>query len=123
MAARSMAAWIAPVLAALAGCNGGASKTTTPPPPPGTHEVVISWTANRESGVNAPGGGYLVSVDGAAPLDLPYVSGALAPTSLTTTLYTGSHSVSVRAYAALDAAGGTGGTVSAPSGTLPVQVP
>lgn len=121
MTARSKAAWVAPALAALVACSGG-SKSSPPPPPPGNHVVDLSWSANRERGVNLAGGGYLVSIGGAAPLQVPYVSGAFAPTSLTTTLYTGSYSVTVRAYAALDSAGGTTGTVSAPS-TLTVHVP
>ncbi len=84
--------------------------------------VDLSWAANRESGVNRAGGGYRVDISGKPTTDVPYVSGLLAPTSITTTLFTGSYSVTVRAYAALDAQGGTTGTLSAPA-QMTVQVP
>lgn len=112
---RSLAAALA-ALAALAACSGGGD------PAPSERLVELSWTPNRERGVNAPGGGYLVEIGGST-LDVPYVSGDLAPTFVTTTLWTGRHTVTVRAYAALDAAGGTGGSVSAPSQALVVDVP
>ncbi len=97
---------------ALAACGG---SSPAPPPPPTEHVVDLSWAANRESGVNRPGGGYRVDITGKPTTDVPYVSGLLAPTSITTTLYTGSYTVTVRAYAALDAQGGTSGTLSAPT--------
>ncbi len=103
---------LAGALAALGACS---SEATTPP--------YLAWTANRERGVNAPGGGYLVDISGKPTVDVPYVSGLLAPTSITTTLSTGSYTITVRAYAALDPAGGTTRTVSAPSQPLTVNVP
>ncbi len=115
MRARPLAA---PTLAlalafALAGGPGCSAKAE---PVQGWHVVDLSWAPNHERGVNAAGGGYLVSIDGRPDVDLPYASGDLAPTSITTTLHTGAHSVTVRAYAAVPVA-----KVSAPS-VLQVQV-
>lgn len=73
---------------ALAACQG----TTTPVP--GDRTVTLSWQANHEKGVNAPGGGYRVSIPSRPALDLPYP----APTTLTTVLHTGSYAVGVSAY-------------------------
>jgi hypothetical protein len=87
------------------------------------HLVTITWTANRESGVNQAGGGYQVFITGQPTINVPYVSGTSAPTSATAMLPGGSHTVTVRAYAALDAQGGTTGTLSAPSQSIQVTVP
>ena len=109
---------LAGTLGALAGCSGGAKGGEVDNGPPR-----LSWTANRERGVNSPGGGYLVAISGRPPtIDVPYVSGLMAPTSITTTLPPGSYTITVRAYAALDQAGGTTGTVSLPS-QVTVNVP
>jgi hypothetical protein len=85
--------------------------------------VDLSWAPNRETGVNSAGGGYRVEISGKPTTDVPYLSGLLAPTSLTTTLYTGRYTVTVRAYAQLDAQGGTTGSLSERSQTLTVNVP
>lgn len=126
---------LATVLAALAACSGGSDG---PPPPPaptcrsavataqhlgkGDHLVDVTWAANRERGVNSPGGGYVVSIAGKGNVDVPYVSGDLAPTVLTTTFFSGSYAVTICAYAALDPSGGTSTSYSAPA-TLTVVVP
>jgi hypothetical protein len=96
-------------LGACSGGGGGGDGGGDPGPPR------LTWTANRERGVNSPGGGYLLDISGRGTIDLPYVSGDLAPTSLTTTLPAGNYTVTLRAYAALDESGGTSGTVSAPT--------
>lgn len=96
--------------------GGGASPTEI-------RSVTIRWTANRESGVNSVGGGYKVFISGRPEIDVPYTSGAAAPTSATVPLATGTYTVTIRAYAALDAAGGTSGSLSAPSAPLAVTVP
>lgn len=52
--------------------------------------VLVSWTANREHTVNAAGGGYKVhysktinfGIPSATFIDVPYVSGSSAPTSV-----------------------------------------
>jgi hypothetical protein len=110
------------VWSAPSNCAGGMAcnlaKNACPP------VVTLSWAANRESGVNAPGGGYLVSIGGQPTLDVPYASGPAAPTSTQlTTLPSGTYTVTVRAYAALDALGGTTRTVSDPSQPIAVTVP
>jgi hypothetical protein len=92
----------------LSACGDGGSE------PAGSFPVTISWTPNREVGVNAPGGGYEVNLAGQASLDVPYVSGPSAPTMVTVSLLPGTHTVRVRAYAAFDAQGGTTRTFSAP---------
>jgi hypothetical protein len=102
----------------LAACGGSSSAK-----PATNHQVTISWAPNHEAGVNKAGGGYRVSVDGGAPISVPYVSGATAPTSTVVTMLTGSHTVAVTAFAALDAQGGATGSQSAPSQTLAVAVP
>ncbi len=104
-------ATLAVALGVLAACGGGSSA-----PPATNHAVTISWQANHEKGVHAPGGGYRLVLGGRAPLDLPYPS----PTSITTVLSTGSYGVSVRAFQ-LDPEG-AGTTFGAPA-TLTVVVP
>lgn len=87
------------------------------------HLLTFTWTPNRESGVNQASGGYQVSIGGQPTINVPYVSGPTAPTSATTRLPPGTYTVTVRAYAALDAQGGSAGSLSAPSQPLTVTVP
>ncbi len=102
----------------LAACgSSGSSKPVT------NHQVTLTWAANHESGVNQAGGGYRIAISGLAPIDVPYVSGPSAPTTKDVTLSTGSYTVTVSAYAALDAQGGATGSVSAPSQAIAVNVP
>ena len=105
----------------IAGCGGGG--VSAPPPPVTTHSVALSWLPNRDSGVNRAGGGYQVSISGQPAIIVPYASGPAAPTSTTVTLTTGTYTVTVRAFAALDAQGGNSGSLSAPSTVLNVIVP
>ena len=109
---------------ALAACSGsGSSSPSAPPATPTDHLVTISWTANREAGVNKAGGGYTVAITGKPNIDVPYLSGTAAPTSTDVTLRTGTYTATVTAYAALDALGGTTGSRSAPSQPLTIVVP
>jgi hypothetical protein len=85
--------------------------------------VTLSWTANRESGVNRAGGGYELQVSGHEPVVIPYVSGATAPTSAALRLPSGDYTVSVRAFAALDMQGGSARTYSAASQAILLGVP
>ena len=101
---------------ALSACGGSGSAGPA-------RSVDLAWEANRESGVNRAGGGYQVSVGDLPTIDVPYASGPAAPTSTTVLLPPGSHTVTVRAYAALDSRGGNAGSVSAPSEPLTVNVP
>ena len=107
------------------GCGGGGDSS----PPPVTvhavtmHAVTISWASNVETAVNSLGGGYTVNIGTQPPINVPYVSGLLAPTFTTVSLSTGTYTVSVVAYSALNPPGGTSGSTSAPSAPLTVIVP
>jgi hypothetical protein len=68
------------------------------------------------------GGGYHISIGGQPTIDVPS-AGSTAPTSIVTTLQTGTYTVTVTAFAALDAQGGNTGNLSAPSQSLIVNVP
>jgi hypothetical protein len=87
------------------------------------HSVTLDWQANRESGVNRAGGGYQVSISGRPTIIVPYAGGPAAPTSTIVSLNTGSYTVTVRAFAALDPQGGKTGSLSAPSQPLTLNVP
>ncbi len=89
----------------------------------GTHLVTLSWNANREAGVNQAGGGYKINVNGQPNVTVPWVSGPLAPTTADIGLATGSYTVTITAFAALDAQGGATGSTSAPSQSINVVVP
>jgi hypothetical protein len=101
----------------VAACSGGGDG---PPPPPSEHVVDIAWDRNHEAAVNAPGGGYQVTIGAYPPLDVPYVSSLLAPTSITTTLWTGTYAVSVRAYGR---APGGGTTTLGAASQIALRVP
>lgn len=106
----------------IVSCSGGGGSS--PPVVITSHSVNLNWAPNHESGVNKAGGGYLVSISGQPTFTVPYVSGLTTSTTASVALNTGSYSVTVRAYAALDAQGSTTGTgsISAPS-TITVHVP
>jgi hypothetical protein len=108
------------VVLLLSACGGGGGGGA---PAPTTHSVTLVWTPNHEKGVNSPGGGYQISVSGQPTIDVPYVSGSTAPTSTTVSLNTGTYTVTARAYAALDAQGGSTGSLSAASPPITVNVP
>lgn len=94
------------------GGGGGGGAAPAPAPTPTSHTVNISWTANREAEVNKLGGGYVVAISGQTPITVPYVSGPTAPTSTSTTLMSGSYSVTVTAYSALNPTGNVSATNS-----------
>lgn len=87
------------------GGDGGGSSTIS--------TIAVSWIENSESGVNSAGGGYKVyysttsgfSVSGAGFVDVPYVSGPIAPTTTNLSLATGTHYIKVVAYSALNPSG------------------
>jgi len=91
------------------GSGGGSSTIST---------IAVSWIANGESGVNSAGGGYKVyhsttsgfSVSGAGFVDVPYVSGPIAPTTTNLSLATGTHYIKVVAYSALNPSGSPAST-------------
>ena len=107
--------------AGVAACGGGGEGN--PPPKKTTHSVTLVWQANRESGVNRAGGGYQVSISGQPTIIVPYTAGPAAPTTTMVSLNTGSYTVAVRAFAALDPQGGDTGSLSAPSQPLTLIVP
>jgi len=109
-------------LAYLAGCGGGGGGGSSPPPAT-NHTVTLAWAPNHEKGVNSAGGGYQVAISGQPTINVPYVSGPAAPTSTVTILQTGTYTVTVTAFAALDKQGSLTGNVSAPSQSLVVNVP
>jgi hypothetical protein len=96
----------------------GVAENSQPQVAVTTHSVTLTWAPNHEKGVNSAGGGYQVSISGQPAFDVPYT----APTSTTVLLKTGTYTVSVRAFAALDAQGGSAGSLSAPA-TITVRVP
>jgi hypothetical protein len=110
------------VLSALlfVSCGGGGGSA---PVPITSHSVNLNWAPNHERGVNSAGGGYQVSISGQTTIDVPYVSGLTTSTTTSVALNTGSYTVTVRAYAALDALGGSTGNVSAESLPITVNVP
>jgi hypothetical protein len=75
--------WVCATLVIFSNCGGNPSAT----------QLVLNWDANHESAVNSAGGGYRVyyafspGVDTtqASFLDVPFVSGTLAPTTVTFT--------------------------------------
>ena len=89
----------------------------------GTGDIVVSWTENRETGVNATGGGYKVYYStnsgfaitdlGVTEVDVPYVSGPTAPTTTTlTSLSPSTYYIKVVAYSTLNSSG------SSPTGQI-----
>jgi len=102
---------------ALSACGGGSEESA-----PSARTVTLAWQASHGSGVNRPGGGYQASISGQPIIDVPYTSGPAAPTSTSVFLQPGNYTVSVRAYAALDAQGGNTGSLSAPSQSITVHV-
>ena len=105
------------ILLSISACGGGGSS------PPTLHTVTISWAANLETAVNRAGGGYTVNISGQPSIDVPYVSGPLAPTATTVSLITGTYTVTVVAYSTLNPPGDTSGSVSASSAPITVNVP
>lgn len=112
------------VVVLLVGCGGGGGGGggggSTPS---ATYSVTLDWAPNRESGVNSTGGGYKVVISGQPTIDVPYTSGPTAPTSTMASLPAGTYTVTVKAYAAVDAQGGSSGSLSAPSAPITVNVP
>jgi ABC-type glycerol-3-phosphate transport system substrate-binding protein len=109
------------LLFGVTGCGGGGGGSS--PPSVTSHTVTLAWTPNHEMGVNSAGGGYQVAISGQPTINVPYAAGPTAPTSTVTALQTGTYTVAVRAFSALDAQGGNTGSLSAPSQSLTVVVP
>ena len=106
----------------VSGCGGGGGDGGSSSPP-GNHTVTLAWAANHEKGVNSAGGGYQVAISGQPTINVPFTAGLTAPTSTVTTLWTGTYTVTVSAFAALDAQGGSTGSLSEPSQPFTLIVP
>lgn len=110
----------------LVSCGGGGGGSALPVKKT-SHSVTLNWASNHETGVNKAGGGYQVSISTkpTTTVDVPWVSGPTTTTTTDVVLETGSYSVTVRAYAALDSQGSTtgSGNISAASSKLTVRVP
>ena len=95
------------IVLSLSGCGGGGGGGDVP------SITVISWDANREFSVNSPGGGYRVyystnpgfDISTANIVDVPFVSGPAAPTSIVIPLSSGTYYIKVVAYSTLNSAG------------------
>lgn len=84
--------------------------------------VQISWNANPETAVNQSGGGYKVyyssnsgfniSDGGVTEIDVPYSSGATAPTLTQVQFLPGTYYIRIIAYSVLNAPGTSGGSTS-----------
>ena len=93
------------IVLSLSGCGGGGGDVPS--------ITVISWDANREFSVNSPGGGYRVyystnpgfDISTANIVDVPFVSGPAAPTSIVIPLSSGTYYIKVVAYSTLNSAG------------------
>ncbi len=95
--------------------------------------IQISWDANLETAVNSPGGGYKVYYSsnsgfnpgdvGVTEIDVPYSSGASAPTSVLTPLNPGIYYIRIAAYSALNAPGASGGSVSTTTPQITITAP
>ncbi len=85
--------------------------------------VTLAWTPSRETGVNSAGGGYQVAISGQPTIHVPFTSGLTAPTATVIALQTGTYTVTVSAFAALDSQGGSTGSLSEPSQPFTLIVP
>lgn len=97
---------LAASLLILSACGGGGGGG-------GGDTVSVSWSTNRELLVNSPGGGYRVyysttpgfDISTANIVDVPYVSGPTAPTSIVILLSSGTYYFKVVGYSILNSAG------------------
>ena len=89
--------------------------TSSPLPPSIPGKFTAAWVASHAKGVNTAGGGYKVyyslspALDNSTPfVNVPYVSGAQAPTSVSvTSLVPGKYYLNVVSYSAANAIGST----------------
>jgi len=96
---------LAASLLILSACGGGGGGDAV--------LASVSWSTNRELSVNSPGGGYRVyysttpgfDISTANIVDVPYVSGPTAPTSIVILLSSGTYYFKVVGYSILNSAG------------------
>jgi hypothetical protein len=94
---------------------------STPPSSPTSHQVTLSWDANREADVNRIGGGYIVAINGQAPITV--ACPCAAKPSATTTLMSGSYTATITAYTAISKTTGLAGSNSSSGISIPITVP
>lgn len=115
-------------------CGGGGSDSSPLAPPSTLKTVKVSWNANRETAVNATGGGYKVyysnssgfdiSDAGVGVVDVPFVAPPAAPTSISLQLSSGQYYYfRVVAYSTLTPPWGSYGSTSSPSAQISLLVP
>ena len=124
---------VLPAMLQISCGNGGSSVDTKTVSPPTIRTVTVSWNANHETAVNAPGGGYKVyystssgfdiSDAGVGVVDVPFVAPPTTPTSVSLQLVSGQYYFRVVAYSTLVAPWGSGGSMSAPSAQIALLVP
>jgi hypothetical protein len=112
----------------LISCGGGDANS-----PSTIRTVNVTWNANRETAVNATGGGYKVYYSTTPGFDIsdawvsvvniPFVAPPAAPTSISLQLPSGQYYFRVVAYSALTAPWGSSGSTSAPSAQISLAVP
>ena len=95
--------------------------------------VLVSWDENPETAVNRSGGGYKVYYSsnsgfnpgdgGVTEIDVPYISGPSAPTSVLLSLSPGTYYIRMAAYSALNAPGESGGSISAATPQITIAAP
>ncbi|MEI6092172.1 MAG: hypothetical protein WCQ47_00635 [bacterium] len=87
------------VVLLISACSSGGSGNGS--------SVTVSWNANKDMTVNSTGGGYIVYYSNqqgfdtsaaSGSVDVPYLSGASAPTSTTLSLSNGKWYIRVVAY-------------------------
>ena len=98
-----------------------------------TYNIQVSWSANPETAVNRSGGGYKLyystnsgfnpNNSGVTEIDVPYSSGALAPTLLQIEMSAGTYYIRIAAYSALNPPGISGGSISTATPQVTLIVP
>ena len=95
------------------GGGGGGGGDATGDASDTSKTVTISWNANLESAVNSTSGGYKIyystvsgfAISSATSVDVPYVSGSYAPTSVDISLEPGTYYFKIIAYSAINTDG------------------
>jgi len=95
--------------------------------------IQVSWNASLATAVNRSGGGYRVYYSsssgfntgevGVTEIDVPYISGVSAPTSVLIEVGSGTYYVRVAAYSALNAPGTSGGSTSTVTPQITLTAP
>ena len=113
----------ASIVTLIVACDGQGLKTG----------LKLAWNENPETAVNSAGGGYRVYHStnsgfnpgdaGVKVVDVPYVSGATAPTTVIVPISSGTYYVRVAAYSALNAPGSSSGSISTATPQITLTVP